>query len=134
MPPLTETGAIAAARRSLGLEDTDAGAAWRVQRLDGHGEYFLVFVAQRVACVDAGDGTLLASAQATRAPVVVTDAQAVARSGLGTDAQAHLVWKACAASRSMFDPLWEVVLGTQRIYVDQRGAPWTNLMAAGPGG
>lgn len=133
MPQLTETDAIAAARRSLALQDTDAGTAWRVRRLDGGSTYFLVFLQGQIASVDAGDGMLLASAQTARAPVAITEAQALALSGLGAAAHAQLVWKPCAASRSMFDPLWEVVLDTQHRYLDQRGTIWPALPDITPG-
>lgn len=129
---LTSLEAIRQARLSLRLADAAAGNAWAVRRLDGEPPYFLVHVAGHVACVDMRGGEVLASAPSPHSPVALEHARAQALAGM-PDASAELVWKACAATRSMFDPLWEVRQHGQVVYVDQRGQCWLALAAPRPG-
>jgi hypothetical protein len=126
--------AVAVARRLLALPPSEEGNAWRVRRLDGKGEYFLVHVADRVACIDTASGALLTSATTSRAPVAVSREAAVASAGRGNMASAELVWDASAATLSMFDPLWLVTQEDVAVFVDQRGKVWPALPPKRPGG
>jgi hypothetical protein len=130
--------AVAVARRLLALPPSEKGAeegrAWRVRRLDGQGEYFLVHVAGRVACLEAASGALLMSATAQRAPVAVTRDDAVTIAGGGDQASAELVWGVSAATLSMFDPLWLVTHEDVAVFVDQRRRVWPALPPKRPGG
>lgn len=126
--------AVAQTRRLLALPPSDEGSAWHVRRLDGQGAYFLVHVAGRVACLDAASGELLASASSARAPIAVTRETALSLAEGGGPASAELVWKPCAATLSMFDPLWSVVRDGSAVFVDQRGKTWSSLQPKGPGG
>lgn len=130
----TPAEAIARTRRLLDLPACDAGSAWRVRRLDGGGVYYLVRADERVACVDAGSGELLASAHGARDPVAIAPERARALAAMGADAVAELVWTPCAATMSMFDPLWAVTQQGRSVYVDQRGGLWPALSPGGPGG
>lgn len=125
--------AVAQARRLLDLPASEAGAAWRVRRISASGAYFLVHVDARVACVDESSGAMMTSAASTRTPVGISREAALAHAALGTDASAELVWKPCAATMSMFDPLWLVTHGLDSIFVDQRGKRWPTLPATSPG-
>lgn len=122
------------ARRLLALPPSEAGKAWHVRRLDGDGEYFLVHVADRIACIDAGSGALLASATSVRTPVAVSREAAVVTAGRGNLAAAELVWKPSAATLSMFDPVWLVTCDDVVVFVDQRGKVWSALPPKRPGG
>jgi hypothetical protein len=126
--------AVAVARRLLALPFAEEGKAWHVRRLDGKGAYFLVHVAGRVACIDAASEALLVSAVAARTPVPVAREAALAIAGGGDAASAELVWEPCAATLSMFDPLWSVTLEDAVVFVDQRGKVWPVLPPKGPGG
>lgn len=126
--------AVAIARRMLALPPSEQGKAWHVRRLDGNGAYFLVQVADRIACIEASSGALLNSAIASRAPVAVSREVAVAIAGGHDVASAELVWKACAGTLSMFDPLWSVALDDAVVFVDQRGKLWPALPSKRPGG
>ena len=126
--------AVAVARRMLALPPSEEGKAWHVRRLDGNGAYFLVQVGGRIACIEATSGALLTSAIASRAPVAVSREAAVAIAGGGDVASAELVWKASAATLSMFDPLWSVTLEDVVVFVDQRGRLWPALPSKRPGG
>jgi hypothetical protein len=120
---------VAAARRLLTLPPSQDGTAWPVRRLDG-----LVHVADRVACIEAASGVLLASATISRAPVAVSREAAVAIAGCGNTASAELVWEASAATLSMFDPLWLVTQEDIAVFVDQRGKAWPAVPPKRPGG
>ena len=52
----------------------------------------------------------------------------------GDIASAELVWKASAATLSMFDPLWLVTHEDVVVFVDQRGKMWPALPPKRPGG
>ena len=123
--------AIAQARRLLGLPASSAGSAWRVRRLAVPGAYFLVHVDEQLACVEAATGVLMTSAGSVRPPVSVS--RETAQAALGAGAFAELVWKPCAASMSMFDPLWLVTQGDDSVFFDQRGKRWPTLPDATPG-
>lgn len=125
--------AVARARQLLGLPALQEGSAWRVRRLTAPGAYFLVHVDDRLACVEASSGTLMASAASPHTPVGISREAALARAGLGADASAELVWKPCAATMSMFDPLWLVRHGHESIFVDQRNKRWPTLPTTSPG-
>jgi len=125
------TQAITQTRRLLGLPASDAGSAWRVRRLAAPGAYFIVHVDGRVACVEATTGALMSSGESAQAPVRVT--REAAQATLGAGAFAELVWKPCAASMSMFDPLWLVTRGHDSLFFDQRGKRWPTLPEAAPG-
>ena len=117
------------------LPELEEGTAHRVRRLDGQGRvYFLVFVPGHVALVDEQTGELLASAEAARSPLTLTEDEALSRAGLGPDARAELVWKPCRATLSMFDPLWAVTSHERTVYVDQRGRAMDELDPKQPGG
>lgn len=133
MPLQDAAQAVAQARRLLGLPATAHGEAWHVRRLNAAGAYFLAHVDGRVACIDATSGALMASASSAHAPVALTREAARALAGVGPDATAELVWMPCAATLSMFDPLWAVARGAATAFVDQRGRLWPALAAAGPG-
>ena len=133
MPESSEQ-AMAQARRLLKLPRSAKGSVWQVRRLDGKDAYVLVHVAGRVACIDVAGVTLLASATATNAPVTVSAEAARALAGLGDKASAELVWKPCAATLSMFDPLWSVALDGREVFVDQRSKVWRTLPPKPPGG
>jgi|GEM_PF-5031380 len=133
MASATSIEAIRQARQSLGLALSDGGSAWYVRRLDGQGAYFLVHVDGRVAIVDVNSGALLASAASTRAPVAVTREAALSVAAMGDDASAELVWVACSATMSMFDPLWAIAGDGRSAYVDQRGKLWPELEPGRPG-
>lgn len=133
MPEISEQ-ALAQARQLLKLPRSATGSAWHVRRLDGQDPYALVHLADKVACIDVTGATLLASATAAKAPVTVTADSARALAGLGDAASAELVWKPCAATLSMFDPLWSVMLNGREVFVDQRGKVWRTLPPKSPGG
>jgi hypothetical protein len=122
------------ARRLLNLPPSEEGNAWHVRRLDGGGAYFLVHVADRIACIDAGSGALLVSATTVRTPVTVSREAAVVTAGRGDLAAAELVWKPSAATLSMFDPVWLVTRDDVVAFVDQRGKVWSALPSKRPGG
>jgi hypothetical protein len=133
--PVESSGeAVAVARRLLALPISEEGKAWHVRRLDGKGEYFVVHVGGRIACIDAARGALLSSAVAARAPVSVERETALAIAGAGDAASAELVWEATAATLSMFDPVWSVTLDGVVVFVDQRGKVWPVLAPKAPGG
>lgn len=130
----TTTDALAQARQLLNLSPSDGGNVWRVRRLDSDGAYFLVHVADHVACLDSATGELLTSAVAERTPVAVTHEVAVERAALGGTPTVELVWAPCAATMSMFDPLWSVTRDRQCVFLDQRAKVWHTLPAKVPGG
>jgi hypothetical protein len=125
--------AVAAARRALALPSTPDGSVWPVRRLDGGSDFVLVQVDARLACLDAATGALMASA-AGAAPTVPLSADAALQVAALGGGSAELVWKPCAATMSMFDPLWRVTFEGQERFVDQRGRVWPALKAPGPGG
>jgi len=133
MPDSSEQ-AIAQARQLLKLPRSATGSAWHVRRLDGKDPYVLVHVAGKVACIDVAGVALLASATAANAPVTISADAARALAGLGDTASADLVWKPCAATLSMFDPLWSVALNDREVFVDQRSKVWRTLPPKSPGG
>ncbi len=134
MPVQSSAEAVTQARRLLGLSPSDEGSAWHVRRLDRERAYFLVHVAGFVACLDAGTGALMASAESMRSPVNIVPEAALECAGLGDAAHVELVWKPCAATFSMFDPLWRVESGGNDAFVDQRAKVWRTLPLGGPGG
>jgi hypothetical protein len=134
MPLACAESALEQARQLLSLPAGSPGEAWHVRRLDGAGDYFLVHVAGQLACLDTASGALLASAVAPRTPISVGRETAVALAGLGSEASVELVWTPCAATLSMFDPLWSVLAGERVVFVDQRSNAWPALPPKPPGG
>jgi hypothetical protein len=127
--------AVHEAQRVLGLAGDDEGTAYRVRRLDKDGSaYFLVHTGGRAVCLDAETGALITSAETTRSPLILTREAAINRTGFGATATAELVWVPCAASQSMFDPIWAVTEGNHTLYADQRGNVWDALPVKQPGG
>src|SRR5690349_7857062 len=93
----------------LSMPGSEQGTAHRVRRLDRQGDaYFLILVPGHVAAMDEQTGDLLASAQVTTPPLILTQDEALRLARAGPDARAELVWKPCSASLSMFDPIWAV--------------------------
>jgi hypothetical protein len=125
--------AVLQARRLLCLPASDAGSAWHVRRLAAPGAYFLVHVEEQLVCLEAASGALMTSGRSRRTPVSVSREAALTRAALGADASIELVWKPCAASMSMFDPLWLVTRGHDSVFVDQRGKRWSTLPMTAPG-
>lgn len=134
MPVLSSAEAVAQAQRLLDLPPSDTGSVWHVRRLDQSGAYLLVHVAGHVACLDDATGELLASATTTRSPVAIPREMALERAALGGAPTVELVWEPCAATMSMFDPLWSIEFGSQRVFVDQRAKVWLALLTKEPGG
>jgi len=131
---LSLSDALQRAIQLLALPQTEHATAHRVRRLDAPGAYFLVCVPGHVAVIDDESGELLTSARSTNPPGLLTQEEARRQAGLGTDADAELVWKPCAASQSMFDPIWAVSSSGRTKYVDQRGRVWNDLQPKRPGG
>jgi len=93
-----------------------------------------VHAAGHVACLDKDTGALLASGTAARPPVLVAREDAIRLPAPSGATEARLVWKPCAATLSMFDPLWRVEIDGREVFVDQRGRVWPTLPPKGPGG
>lgn len=133
--------AIALARRLLELRENIPAQGWRVERLDRPGEayHLVIFGGKRrsiaVAAVDASSGELLSHARlpGERSQLEIDERKAVRLAGLGDAVAGKLVWKPCAASFSMFYPLWQITGSSCTVYVDQQGCRWDELTAADPG-
>ena len=134
--PLSPADAIERARSALAPHSADAGAAYRVRRLDlPEGAYFLVLVGKHIACIDARTGAMLASAATSQSsPVSVSSDEALRRAGAQSGSTAELIWAPGRVSQSMFDPVWSVNVGTRTVYVDQRGRVRNELREKQPGG
>jgi hypothetical protein len=132
---LTAEEAVSRVRESLSAPETQDGDAYLVKRLDRIGAaYYIVLLGHHIACIDAASGELLLSAEVDN-PVSllpVDDAKAFAEFEAG--AGAELVWKPCAASQSMFYPIWAVSNEAETKYVDQGGGVWPELEPKRPGG
>jgi hypothetical protein len=129
------TQAVREAQRLFGLSPNEEGTAFPIQRLDKLGSaYFLIHIADRVVCLDAATGALMASATIPRPPLLLPREAAIQSAHLSPTATAELVWAPSAATHSMFDPLWAVIEGEQTCYVDQRGKLWDTLPLKRPGG
>ena len=139
---LSENEATTRARAALNLLDTVPGHAWHVRRLDREDDayYLVVFgeldAAIAVVAVGAERGEVRTSARLPgRLPHLTIDAaQARARTNMGSDAQAELVWMPSRASRSPLYPLWEIQSGGRVVYVDHQGVTWVDLSEVGQGG
>jgi Disulfide bond isomerase protein N-terminus len=133
---------IAQARTVAHLDSSTPGCAQFVRRLDRPGGgYYLVVLGRRGASVavvaleaDAGRVLSWAALPGTGEHLPVAQDDAIARAHLDGPADAELVWKISAASRSPLYPLWEVRAGGRILYVDQSGKTWDRLEAPGHGG
>jgi hypothetical protein len=111
-----------------------------VERLDGQHPYFLVHFGElggrgAAVMVDALDGSVMARAAVERVekPWLMKEERAVEISGGAQPVEARLVWKPSRATRSPFYPLWEISTASGRVWVDQSGRLWPELIPAGPG-
>jgi hypothetical protein len=132
---------LAQARAVARVDPSTPGWSQFVRRLDRPGSgYYLVVLGKRAAniavvALEAGAGRVLGWAAlpgtGDHLPVALDDA--IARAHLEGPADAELVWKVSAASRSPLYPLWEV-RGRGRVrYVDQSGKVWDALESPGHG-
>jgi hypothetical protein len=127
--------AIEIARAAAGVESEVEGRALRVRRLDRPAEYYLVvFDGEAVAAVDVDRGEALSWAATEGAHLTVDQDEARRLAGANTGAEAELVWRSSAESRSPLYPIWAVFLGHRTVYVDQQGGVWQELHPAGRGG
>jgi hypothetical protein len=115
-------------------------AAHLVERLDGQHPYFLVHFGEpggqgAAVMVDAMDGSVMAHAGVERVehPWLINEERAVNIAGCGQPVEARLVWKPSRATRSPFYPLWEVSTPSGRVWVNQSGKIWRDLIPPGPG-
>lgn len=115
-------------------------AAYLVERLDGEHPYFLVHLGEpggpgAAVVVDAVDGSLMARAEVERLeqPWLIEEERAVRIAGSVKLGEVRLVWKPSRATRSPFYPLWEVSTESGRVWVDQSGRMWRELIPSGPG-
>lgn len=127
--------AMRLAAKWAGVSASAVRGAYRVRRLDRHGEaYYLVQAGDFLVCFDEATGERLVSAETSKAPIAFEAKRAVERAKGRTGARAELVWAPCGATLSMFDPLWEVRENDRVVYIDQRGRPWDRLPPKRPGG
>ena len=131
---LSAAAAVLRVCKLLDLPVSSSGQAWYVRRLDAEPAYFLVHVAERVACIDAIHGDLLVAATSSHSPLSVGREQALTVAGFDAVQTAELVWKPCAASMSQFYPLWLVADAEHSLFIDQNGQIWPTLPAKRPGG
>ena len=130
-----ERRALEIARAAAGVASDVEGRALRVRRLDRPGGYYLVLLdGEAVAAVDAERGETLSWAAAERPHLAVDEDGARRLAGAGPAAEAELVWRSSAESRSPLYPVWAVRVGDSTVYVDQQGGVWQELHPAGPGG
>jgi hypothetical protein len=140
MTEISSEQAITRARRALGVPESVAARAFRVERLDAPAAaYFLVLFSsggrvRHVATIDAGTGALQDDADIAGDHLMLTREQAIAAAGLGGAVQAKLVWRPGPASRSSLYPIWEISSPKRRRYVDQQGQLWDILPSSGRGG
>jgi hypothetical protein len=127
--------AVVRALEWMGLPPTHSAAVHRVHRLDAPSSaYYLVQAGDRLVSLDEKTGEVLSSARGLRTSVVLEPTAALACGGLGSTTQIRLVWKPCAATLSMLDPVWEIRTDEHIVYVDQRGRHWETLPLKQPGG
>jgi hypothetical protein len=127
--------ALEIARAATGVAPAVEGRALRVRRLDRPGEYYLVVLdGEAVAAVDVDRGETLSWAATERRHLAVEEDDARRLAAAGPTAQAELVWRSSAESRSPLYPIWAVSLGDSTVYVDQEGGVWQELRPAGRGG
>lgn len=119
----------------MGLPSAHLAKVHRVHRLDAPSSvYYLVQADDRLVSLDEATGEVLSFARGLRSTVVLEPTAALACAGLGSTTQIRLVWKPCAATLSMLDPVWEVRTDEHIVYVDQRGRRWETLPLKRPGG
>lgn len=127
--------ALEIARAATGVEPGVEGLAFRVRRLDRTDQYYLVvFDGEAVAAVDVDRGEALswATTEGTHFPVDENEARKLA--GADVAAEAELVWRSSAESRSPLYPIWAVRRGDTTVYVDQQGGVSNELHPPGRGG
>ena len=130
-----ERRALEIARAATGAAPEAEGRALRVRRLDRPDEYYLVLLeGAAVAAVDVSRGETLSWAATERPHLAVDEDDARRLAGAEPAAQAELVWRSSAESRSPLYPLWAVSLGDTTLYVDQQGGVWPELHPEGRGG
>ncbi len=139
---MTESAAdwVALGRATVGVAADVPGQAWLVRRLDRVGAYYLVLLGPpeahvAIVAIDSDSRETLEWARLSgKMPHLTSKSEALARAHLGSSADAELVWRASAPSRSPLYPLWEVRSGRSVVYIDQQGKLWQNLAPAGRGG
>ena len=127
--------ALEIARAATGVEPGVEVLACRVRRLDRTDQYYLVvFDGEAVAAVDVdrGEALSLATTESTHFPVDENEARKLA--GADVAAEAELVWRSSAESRSPLYPIWAVRRGDTTVYVDQQGGVSNELHPPGRGG
>lgn len=130
-----ERRAVEIARTAAGVLPEVEGRALRVRRLDRPGEYYLVLLhGKAVAAVDVDRGETLSWAETGHSHLAVGEDEARALAGLGPVADAELVWRSSAESRSPLYPIWAVRAAGATVYVDQQGGVWPELHPGGRGG
>jgi hypothetical protein len=133
---LEEIGrALEIARTATGVEPEVEGRALRVRRLDRPGEYYLVlFDGKAVAAIDVDRGEALSWAATEGTHLTVDQDEARRLADADATADAELVWRSSAESRSPLYPIWAVRPGATTVYVDQQGGVHEELHPAGRGG
>ena len=127
--------ALEIAREATGVGPEVEGRVLRVSRLDGAPAYYLVlFDGRAVAAVDAESGETLSWAAAEGTHLTVDEDEARRLAGADRAAEAELVWRSSAETRSPLYPLWAVRRGDTTVYVDQQGGVSPEIHPAGHGG
>jgi len=135
--------AVASARGKLGLDAQEPARTWSVASIEAGASGFVLVVfgsAQRasaVAAVDPVSGEVLEAARlpGRESHTPISADEAMSRAGVGSQAQARLVWGPSPASRSRFYPIWELRTAERTVWVDSvRGVVWDTLEAPLGGG
>jgi hypothetical protein len=127
--------ALEVARAATGVKPEVEGSALRVRRLDRPAEYYLVlFDGEAVAAVDVDRGEVLSWAATRGVHLAVDEGEARRLAGADAAAEAELVWRSSAESRSPLYPIWAVRRGDTTVYVDQQGGVRSELNPPGRGG
>jgi Peptidase propeptide and YPEB domain len=141
MPMLSEDAATHIALAYAHEAAGSAAQAYRVRRVDGGRDYYLVVMgekgrSQAEVSVDAETGEVLGATprQTGGSTIAIDAATAASRAGFGAGADVSLVWRPSRASMSPFYPVWEIKDGSRTAFVDQTGAVWRDLPASGRGG
>jgi len=130
-----ERRALELARASAGAAPDVDGRALRVRRLDRPGGYYLVLLeGEDIAAVDVDRGETMSWAPVDQPHLEVDEDRARRLAGADSAAEAELVWRSSAESRSPLYPIWAVLVGDITVYVDQQGGVSRELHPAGPGG
>lgn len=127
--------ALELARAATGVEPEVGGRALRVRRLDRPDAYYLVtFDGKAVAAVDVDRGEVLGWAATEGTHLTVDENEARKLAGADGAAEAELVWRSSAESRSPLYPIWAVRRGDTTVYVDQQGGVSNEIHPPGRGG